>query len=92
MPAPCHNLRPLVEGFLFGLLHVGPGNEHLLTEAELAVPVPPLVRHGKANLLPGDVAVHSSAIQVPDVGGKGGAVLFLGVDEGVHMAIVHTSA
>ena len=88
MPAPCHNLRPLVEGFLFGLLHVGPGNEHLLTEAELAVPISSLVRHGQANLLPGDVVVHLSAIQVPDVGGKGGAVLLLGVDEGVHMAIV----
>ena len=82
MPASCHYLRSHVKGLLPGLHHVGPGNEHLLTEAELAV------RHGKADLLPGDVVVHLSAIQVPDLGGKGGAVLLLGVDEGVHMVVV----
>ena len=54
----------------------------------VSVPIPSLVRHCQANLLPGDVVAHPSDNQVPDVGGKGGAVLLLGVDEGVHMAIV----
>ena len=46
VPTLGHDLRSLVKRFLLGLLHVGPGNVELLTQAELAVSVPSLVRHG----------------------------------------------
>ena len=70
MPALGHDFRSFVQGFLPGLLPVGPGNVDLLTEAELAVSISSLIRHGQTHPLPGDVMVYSSAIQVPDVGGK----------------------